>query len=162
MSQPSSPSLSRRRAGDYSIGSLEVSVSNRSINAHASAVCPAARSASASRRCPRGVAWSRQAARASAKVSAAGPPVHRAVRAASRSSQALTATRIGAVKSAPQRVHVVTPRQGARQVGQRKSMTDCELWVAELFTLTSDYWLVVHRIYFEELIILRLRRRSLS
>src|SRR5919199_1340310 len=78
---------------------------------------PFTRRASANRRCPDGVVCNWQAARASARASAVRSPAQSAARVAWRNSQALTATRMRAVRSVPQRGHVATPRHAARQVG---------------------------------------------
>src|SRR5262245_1299091 len=78
---------------------------------------PFAGRASANRRSPSGVACNWQAARARARASVARSPAQSAARVACRNSQALTATRMRAVRSVPQRGHVTTPRQAARQVG---------------------------------------------
>jgi hypothetical protein len=93
----------------------------RARSARASAVRPVAARAKARRRCPRGVAWSRHAARARARASAGRSPANHAARATSLSCQARAATRIGTARSAPQRGQVATPRQGARQVGHRNA-----------------------------------------
>src|SRR2546428_4771726 len=69
-----------------------------------------------------------QAARASARASAVRSPAQSAARVACRNSQALTATRMSAVRSVPQRGHVVTPRHAARQVGH--AMAADAGWVA--------------------------------
>src|SRR5215471_7685761 len=81
-------------------------------------MCPFTRRASANRRCPYGVVCNWQAARASARASAVRSAAQSAARVAWRNSQALTATRMRAVRSVPQRGHVATPRHAARQVGQ--------------------------------------------
>ena len=130
------------------------SSSNCSIRSHASAIRPVARSASASRRCPCGVVCSRQAARARARASAARSPAHSVVRAASRNSQALTATRMSAARSVPQRAQVVTPRHGARQVGQRSSIADCGLRTAEFSILLAGCLLALSPPEADECVIL--------
>src|ERR671923_1830434 len=91
-------------------------------------MCPLTRRASANRRCPYGVVCNWQAARASAKASVGRSPAQRAARAAWRNSQALTATRMRAVRSVPQRGHVATPRHAARQVGH--TMAADAGWIA--------------------------------
>src|SRR5262249_57843400 len=107
---------------------------------------PFTRGASANKRCPYGVVCNWQAARARARASAVRLPAQSAARVAWRNSQALTAARMSAMRSVPQRGHVGTPRHAARQVGH--AMAADAGWIATGGVLEGSSLIVARSLSF--------------